>query len=524
MQFSEFRLVTFFIAFVLGWLLTYLLTPLVRDSAIRIGFVDAPGGRKKQKKPVALGGGLAVFVGSVGAIIAAYLFADWGTVRQLFLEGDARQLAGLAAAAIATLLLGLYDDAADLRGRYKLIGQFLIAGLLVYLGLRIEHIGIFGDDFQLGWLVIPISLFWLVGAMNSINLLDGIDGLASSLGVVLCLTFAAINGIYGRFPEAVVTLALAGALIGFLRFNFAPATIYLGDAGSMVIGLVIGSIAVQTHMKTPAFIAMTIPLAAWAIPILDSGAAIVRRKLTGRSVFAADRGHLHHSLLTRGWSVRQASVFIALICATTCLSAVLGVLWQNEFIVIGTVAAVVVYLISTRTFGHIEFALLTHRVKQHGLLGGDKSNETGARHGVVRLQGSHDWEKMWDSLVDSAADYGLTRIKLTIHIPALHEAFYADWKAPKSQTGPADEIWRVAHPLMAGEDPVGKIEVSGLTDDSERSTIAQITHVLDFLEPIEESIRAVVEAPREKEPDSAALVPDPARRDAPEPLAAAEGP
>ena len=491
--FSEYRAATYLLAFGLGWLLTYLLTPAVRATAIGIGFVDNPGGRKKQAKPVALGGGLAVFGGALGAILCAYLFADW-SMPKTFVGNDARLLTGLAVAALATLLMGMYDDAADLRGRYKLLGQLLIAGMLIYLGFRIEHIGFMGTDFQLGWLIIPASLFWLVGAMNSINLLDGIDGLASGIGVVLCLTFAAINAMYGRFPEAVVTLAMAGALIGFLRYNFAPASIYLGDAGSMVIGLVIGAIAVQTHMKTPAFIALTIPLAAWAIPILDSGAAIVRRKLTGQSLFAPDRGHLHHSLLTRGWTVRQASTFIALICATTCLSAVLGVLWQNEWIVIGTVVAVVIFLISSRTFGHIEFALLKHRVSQHGLhfRRGDAQDHV-ARHGTVRLQGSHDWDEMWDSLVESASDYGLSRMKLTINMPAVHEAFYADWKAPKIQRPPADTLWRVSHPLMIGEEIVGKFEVVGVSDDSERSTLSQMIQVLDFLEPIEENIRSVKE-------------------------------
>lgn len=491
--FSEYRIATYLLAFGLGWLLTYLLTPAVRATAIRIGFVDNPGARKKQAKPVALGGGLAVFGGAIGAILCAYLFADWSTP-EVFVGNDARMLVGLAVAALATLLMGMYDDAADLRGRYKLLGQLLIAGMLIYLGFRIEHIGLMGSDIQLGWLIVPASLFWLVGAMNSINLLDGIDGLASGIGVVLCLTFAAINAMYGQFPEAVVMLAMSGALIGFLRYNFAPASIYLGDAGSMVIGLVIGAIAVQTHMKTPAFIALTIPLAAWAIPILDSGAAIVRRKLTGQSLFAPDRGHLHHSLLTRGWTVRQASVFIALICATTCLSAVLGVIWQNEWIVIGTVVAVVIFLISSRTFGHIEFALLKHQAQQHGLhFRRDTTQDHVARHGTVRLQGTHDWDQMWETLVESASDYGLSRMKLTINMPAVHEAFYADWKAPKNQRPPAETLWRVSHPLMDGDDIVGKLEVVGVSDDPERSTLSQMIQVLDFLEPIEDNLRQVKE-------------------------------
>ncbi|MEO1496401.1 MAG: MraY family glycosyltransferase [Planctomycetota bacterium] len=471
--------------------MAYFLTPLVRRLAVRCDFVDRPGGRKTQATPVALGGGLAVFAATAITVIAAYVFADWA-MPATFVGDDARHLAGLAAASLATLALGLYDDAANLRGRYKLLGQLIIVSLLVYLGLTIDKFSFFGREISLGWMTIPFSMFWLVGATNAINLLDGIDGLASSIGIVLCLTFAAINGIYGHFPEAVVTLALAGALLGFLRYNFAPASIYLGDAGSMVIGLVIGAIAIQTHTKTPAFIAMTIPLAVWSIPILDSGAAIIRRRLTGRSVFAPDRGHLHHSLLSRGWSVRQASTFIAMVCATTCIAAVLGVIWRNEWVVVGTVFLVICYLISTRTFGHIEFALIRERMRQHGLtLRADETHHKVARHGAVRLQGDHEWERVWESLVESAPRYQLTKLQLTIHMPALQEAFFGNWKAPKRPEADADAAWKTTMPLVIDGDPVGKLQIAGSADDSYRSTPAQLAQVLDFLEPLEDDIRRV---------------------------------
>ena len=492
LPFSEYRAVTYVLAFGLGWLFVYLLTPMVRNLAIQLNFVDKPGGRKTHAKAVSLGGGLAVYGGAFAAIICAYLFADWRTSNQLFTGSDPRMLAGLAVACTATLVLGLYDDAANMRGRYKLLGQVGIAGLLVSLGFKIDHFELFGSPVELGWLTVPISIFWLVGATNAINLLDGIDGLASSVGLVLCLTFAMINGVHGQFPEAVVMLALAGGLLGFLRYNFAPASIYLGDAGSMIIGLLIGAISVQTHTKTPAFAAMAIPLAVWSIPILDSAAAILRRRLTGRSIFTPDRGHLHHSLLVRGWTVRQASLFIALVCATTCLSAVLGVLWQNEWIVIGTVAAVVVFLVSTRTFGHIEFALLRDRMKQHGLsFRKDETHHSMPRHGAVRLQGSHEWERLWETLVESAADYGLTRLQLTIHMPAVHEAFYANWKAPKSFAPSADSLWKTSLPLTLDGESVGKLEVTGVADDTSRTTASQLVQVLEFLEPIEDDIRRV---------------------------------
>lgn len=491
--FSEYRAATYLLALVVGWLATYALTPIVRNAAIKLGFVDKPGGRKKQLNAIALGGGLAVFGGAIAAVVVAFFFADVALTKDLiFFGGDARFLAGLGAAAVATLALGIYDDATDLRGRYKLLGQMAIVGALVYLGLQTDRFSLFGTEYQLGWMAIPFSMFWLLGSTNAINLLDGIDGLASSIGMVLCLTLAAINAYFGQFPEAVVTLALAGALLGFLRYNFAPASIYLGDAGSMVIGLVIGAVALHTQLKAPAFVAMIVPMAVWAVPILDSGAAIVRRRLTGRSIFAPDRGHLHHSLLTRGWSVRQASIFITLICAVTCLSAVLGVFWQKEWIVVATVAFVVIFLIGSKTFGHVEFELLRHRMRQSGVsLTSEPTQPNLARHGVVRLQGSHEWEVLWDSLVESAPGYGLTKLQLTIHMPAVHEAFYANWRAPKGTKPPADEVWRVSHPLMVDGEPVGKLEVSGMADDPHQSTLAQMAEVLDFLEPIEENISRV---------------------------------
>ncbi|TWT88846.1 WecA-like glycosyltransferase [Pseudobythopirellula maris] len=487
-MFSEFRAVTYVIAFVTATVVAYLVTPVVCRIAARVGFVDRPGGRKVQAKPVALGGGVAVFAAMAAAATLAYLVAD-SILPLVFRNDDPRLLAGLGVAAISTLILGLYDDAVGMKGRYKLLAQLVICGLLVYLGMRIDRFGAFGQSYQLGWVAIPVTIFWLVGSTNAINLLDGIDGLASSVGVVICLTLAAINGLYDHFAEAVLMLALAGALLGFLRHNFAPASIYLGDAGSMVIGLLVGAVAVMTHAKTPAFVAMAIPLAVWSIPVLDSAAAIMRRRLTGRSIFDPDRGHLHHSLLDRGWSVPQAALFIALVCATTCLSAVLSVLWKNELIAIFTVLGVIAFLVSTKTFGHNEFALLRDRVDLSGVGLSRTTDAHGAgRRQRIRLQGSHAWEEMWDALVESAEDHRLLRLRITLHLPGLNESFYASWKAA-AKLPPKSETWHTAHPLRIDGAVIGRLEVIGNCDDPGRSTLNQTAETLDYLEPIEDRIR-----------------------------------
>ena len=496
LDFSEFRAATYLVAAVTSVLLAWLITPLVKTVAIKLEFVDRPGGRKIQANPVSLGGGVAVFLSTLLAIVISFIFSDL-TAKSTFFENDARMLVGLLVAAAATLALGLYDDAKNMRGRYKLLGQLVIASLLVYLGLQIERFTIFGWNIDLASykLVIPFSIFWLVGATNAINLLDGIDGLASSLGMVLCLTFAAINGFGGHYPETIVMLSLAGALFGFLKFNFAPASIYLGDAGSMVIGLIIGSVAVMTHSKSTAFVAMAIPIAVWSIPILDSTAAILRRYLTGRSIFAPDRGHMHHSLLTRGWTVRQATTFISLVCATTCLSAVLGFMWKSEWIVLVTVLAVIAFLISTKTFGHIEFALIRERFRQHGLaFRSDETSHMMPKHGTVRLQGNHEWERLWEAMVENTTEQDLTRLQMTIHIPAVHEAFYANWKAPKDPELDPDSVWKLSHPILLDNENIGALEFSGTSSYLESSSVKHIQKVLETVLPIEEEICRIAQA------------------------------
>ena len=195
------------------------------------------------------------------------------------------------------VVVGLVDDRIKLRGRLKLIGQFAAALVLVAGGLVIQRIGIFGQQIDLGLLSIPFTLFWLVGAVNAVNLLDGIDGLATMLGFILVATIAGMAALVGQTQVFVIAVVFAGSLLGFLRYNFPPATIFLGDAGSMLIGLVVGALAISGSLKGPGTVLLAAPLAVWTIPIFDSVAAILRRKLSGRSIYTTDRGHIHHRLL-----------------------------------------------------------------------------------------------------------------------------------------------------------------------------------------------------------------------------------
>lgn len=462
-------------------------TPIVRTLARRVGFVDKPdGGRKAHQHAVALGGGLAVAI-STGCGFLAAAIASWAYGSQLpGLMADFRLPMFLSVLLI--LLLGLTDDAVAMRGRYKLLGQVMIGGFIIAAGLTIDRFSLFGASYELGWFAYPFTLFWLLGSINAINLIDGIDGLAGSVGVILCLTVASIFAfVVGRPTDVLILACLAGGLLGFLRYNFAPASIYLGDAGSMMVGLVIGVLAISGNAKSTLATGLMIPVAVWSIPILDSSAAILRRKLTGRSVFAADRGHLHHSLLSRGWSVRQASFFVALICAITCLSAVLSVVWKNEWIALFTVIAVVLYLISTKTFGHIEYTLVRDQITYNSLPATGGQRDSGGRERSISLQGSHEWKELWTSILEYAEGNDLNSVQLSINIPALNEVFFAKWSSTH-RLAEEEAIWKLNFPFLAAGQSVGSIELSGAETGSKKSALPQLSESLDFLSLTEEEI------------------------------------
>ncbi len=485
------------IAFFASLLAGLVITPIVRRKATELGFVDRPdGGRKAHAREVALGGGAAVLAATMLALVFALgAAAADGSISWPMQQADFYW--GLLIAALVIGAVGLLDDFVGLPGQLKLIGQIVAAGILIRHGLWIDHITLLGYEFHLNWWgAMALTMCWLLGAINALNLIDGIDGLASSVGTVLCLAVAAITALQGNVAATLIALAMAGSLLGFLRYNFAPASIFLGDAGSMLIGLVIGSIAIHSSLKTAASAVLVIPLSLWAIPMLDSAAAILRRMLTGRSLFAADRGHLHHSLLVRGWSVRQAVLFIGLICLTTCAAAFLSYQFNNELIALATVLCVIIFLIVTKTFGHIEFALIKDRF--HGAIASRDSSEAGGRASSIQLQGTHDWNHLWTAIHERAPDFGLVRIQLTINIPSLHEVFYGKWDCPSDQKPAQDATWRVVLPLTVEESTVGRIEVLGAAE--ENHTVPQVIELVDFLEPLEDDIRQVLSQSLQDEP------------------------
>ena len=300
------------LCFFVSAIASVMLVPSVRSLALQWGFVDRPDSdRKLHRKPIALCGGVAVFAAIVVSFLAIIQIdrrLEWfelGVVETRWYV--------LFFAVAAILLVGLIDDAWSLRGRQKLLLQFLIITALVGSGTIIEIVSVFGKEVHLGPIAFPVTVLWLLIAVNALNLIDGADGMATTVGCFVSAGLTVLAWQTGSPMGAVLAVSLSGALIGFLFFNRPPATIFLGDAGSMMIGLFVGVLAVWSSVKESTVLASA-PVAILALPLFDSSAAILRRWLTGRSIYATDRAHLHHLLQERFGPRGMLVVVAAFVC------------------------------------------------------------------------------------------------------------------------------------------------------------------------------------------------------------------
>jgi UDP-GlcNAc:undecaprenyl-phosphate GlcNAc-1-phosphate transferase len=463
-----------------------LVTPYVARIATRLGAVDCPDGhRKNHKAPVPRGGGVAVGLAMFVAIpIALYVVGPLDPLSSAWLWR------ALFPSATILILIGVVDDFFTLTGIYKLIGQVLAVSVLIAAGAQFDRISIFGVLIPLGEFRIPFTLFFCLGAINAFNLIDGVDALASSSGAVVCTTLGIITASQGHIAASIVCFALAGGLVGFLRYNIAPAKVYLGDTGSMLIGLIVAAVAIDTSIKQQAAFVLAVPLAICAIPILDAGAALVRRVTTGQSVFAADRGHLHHALLLRGWSVNKTVLIIVGLTTLTCASALASYFTGIDLIALAVASGVILTLATARVFGHAEAAL----VAKQSLSLGRKLVSRGVRRpapeveNAVQLQGSRKWQTLWLALREAAPTYNLVGLTLQISIPKLHESFFASWK--RNDLDVAGNNWRVTLPLMLDERPIGKLSIIGGSAGAQAVTDMQ--QLFEFLDSLHSDIARIV--------------------------------
>ena len=287
--------------------LSFALTPLVRAFARRAGVLDAPGARKVHQQAMPRLGGVAVLPASVLAVA-------------ITVPAPASALAPFALGSLIVFGAGLYDDVKGLRALAKLAAITAAALLTIAVGIRIERFTLFAHTYELGLLSAPMTLVWIIGVTNAFNLIDGLDGLAAGLTIVAGGSCAFLLALRGETSQASIVAALAGAAVGFLPYNFNPASIFLGDCGSLVVGFVLAVTAITGWQKGATALAVGAPLLALALPIADIAGSIVRRLARRQSVFTADERHIHHWLLRAGLSHRGA-VLLLYACALALAAA-----------------------------------------------------------------------------------------------------------------------------------------------------------------------------------------------------------
>lgn len=292
---------------------------MIRSFALRRGLLDAAtGDRKIHVGRIPRLGGVAIicaFYVSLAAVLGS------NSTVGAFFKGDWRHSMSMLAGGLVIAGLGIYDDVRGADAKTKFAVQFAVAGGLYLIGFRIDHVATPFGSFWLGSLSLPITLLWIVGVTNAVNLIDGLDGLAGGVALIALATVCAISLIRPEPFMILVSAALAGSVFGFLFYNFNPASIFMGDSGSMFLGFMVATSSIRASQKASTAVTILIPIILLAIPIADTTLAVVRRALRRQGLFTGDREHLHHQLVASGLSHRQTVLALYVLSLTCALAA-----------------------------------------------------------------------------------------------------------------------------------------------------------------------------------------------------------
>ena len=332
-------MLAYVVPFFIALIVSYAVTPGVKKLAIKIGAIDKPDERKVHTHVIPRLGGLAIYIGFMAAVLYSMpVFSEFF---------------GFLLGAAAIVLLGIWDDIRNIPARVKLAGQIIAAAIPVAYGVQIEWVtNPFGTILIIPeWLAVPVTVFWIVGFTNTVNLIDGLDGLAAGVSVIASISMFFMAVSMNQYLPARILVAMSGAALGFLQYKFNPAKIFMGDTGSMLLGYTMAVVAVLGLVKTAATVALIVPIIALGVPIMDTLFAIIRRKMSGVPVFQPDKGHLHHRLLALGMTQKQAVLSMYMVSVLLGFVAVFvaNVGYKTGIVTIAAVLAVCIY--SARRIG-----------------------------------------------------------------------------------------------------------------------------------------------------------------------------
>lgn len=336
-----------FILPLLAALITFLAMPIVRRLSEKVGAVATPGGRRVHKNVVPLSGGVAIFLGFLVAI--------------LFFNRTSPEILGFLIGGTIITTVGLIDDIFELPPVAKIFGQILATLIVIASGVSVQFVGNLGGGndglYYLGFLSLPFTFFWIIGITNAINFLDGLDGLAGGVSGIAAWTLGTVALLSGRYDAAVLSFTIGAAAFAFLPYNFSDnpkRKIFMGDAGSNFLGYSLAVFSIMGMVKVAAVFSMLVPVMILAVPIFDTGFAIIRRLLAGKSPFEADRMHLHHRIIDKGLSHKQTACAIYGVTIILSVVAVLSMKIDSAIIPYIFIATVILFIIFLWKMGLIK--------------------------------------------------------------------------------------------------------------------------------------------------------------------------
>ena len=490
------------LAFICSFVMAWAIVPILSKYARKYGLVDLPDNKRKlHQDAIPMVGGLSLFITMLvlvpitvyfgltfkpflhwlGELLLGWIPVDFERRSLRVSPRDYRELTGLAIGSAVLVFVGILDDRFQIRGRQKLFGQIVATTVLVFFGFHFNEIAIAGFHFKFKVFSVFFVYAWVLAAINSINLLDGADGIAGSIGVIMGLAMSLMAIYTGTMINALMAMVVAGALLGFLRYNFPPAKVYLGDTGSMLIGFLLAAIAIRCATKQGSAFAFFAPIAFLAIPFIDTAAAIIRRRLTGRSIFAVDRGHLHHSLMKQGYSPKISLLWVILLSTMTAIGGILSLVNEQSEYALASIGLVVLVMLSCKIFGIAEYKLVSRKAYSVARSALNLSLDV---QSSVHVQGSRDWQVDWSRLCQFADEQKLKELTLDLNAPWMHESFHATRKSSENSEK-SDNDWKAQIPLLAGGRAFGRIEVRGTQSVDHHCVIRGL---LDFAGNLEKSL------------------------------------
>ncbi len=353
---------SYVVACLLSLVLSVLVTPLIRRFALRIGAVSTPGGRHVHSRSIPRLGGIGLAFAWAVPVVALSL-RDGLVLRAL--DGKWLHVVTLVGGGAAICTVGALDDVRGLRSSYKLAAQVAVAIVAFACGFHIQaiHLPLFGD-LQMGAFALPVTILWIVGVTNAVNLIDGLDGLATGVAFFAAFTSFVIASISGSVFVALTMAALMGALVGFLFFNFNPARIFMGDSGSYFLGFVLATTALAgggLQQKASTAVSLLVPVLALGVPIFDTLFSMFRRVIERRPIFSADRGHVHHRLLDLGLTHRRAVMILYAVSSVLAGGAIAVSLGRSWHVGLALLSVSVVFVGFVRFLGYFEYLHLRKR-------------------------------------------------------------------------------------------------------------------------------------------------------------------